>query len=221
MIADPGDHPRSAKPGTPRPGRPRRAEVDEAIVAATRRLLADEGYAGLSIEAVAREAGVGRPTVYRRHPGKAALVAAALGRTLAATNPHPPDSGDAGRDLRVVLTNLVRALTTTDFGPAITEIVSPAARHPDLAELCRAAVDERRELMRAVLRRVEEAGRLRPTDVETAIDLALGAIYFRHLISGASLTDRFVADVVDSIVAPAPATADRAGPTGPRRRTPP
>jgi AcrR family transcriptional regulator len=181
-------------------GRPRSPETDAAIVAATRRLLAEGGYDALSIEAVAREAGVGRPTVYRRHRDKASLVAAAVADTLAAVNPAPPDSGDPADDLRRVLDNLVGALTTTDFGAAITEIVSPSARHPDLAELCRAAVEQRRALMRTVLARAEEAGRLRPPGVETAIDLALGAIYFRLLISGAPLTQRFVADLVDSIV---------------------
>ena len=60
-------------------GRPRRSETDASIRDATRRLLVADGYGDLTIEGVARLAGVGKPTIYRRHPTKAAMVADALG----------------------------------------------------------------------------------------------------------------------------------------------
>lgn len=184
-------------------GRPRRAATDAAITAATRRLLVEVGYSGLTIEAVATTAGVGKPTVYRRHRSKASLVAAALLDTLAAANPVAPDSGDVVADARELLGNLARALRSTDFGRAITEIVSPAAREAELADLFRDASAERRALIHDVLSRAAEQHRLIPTDVDTAIDMALGAIYFRHLISHGPINDSFVDGVVASIVAAA------------------
>ena len=58
----------------PGPGRPRSPEADQAIVDAALVVFAEAGYEGLTIEAVAARAGVGKATVYRRYPGKAELV---------------------------------------------------------------------------------------------------------------------------------------------------
>ncbi|MCB0998112.1 MAG: TetR/AcrR family transcriptional regulator [Acidimicrobiales bacterium] len=185
-----------------RRGRPRRAETDEAVNAATRRLLAEVGYGDLTVEAVAKLAGVGKPTVYRRHGSKAELVAAALLDELRTANPTAPTSGDVAADARELLGNLATLLSTTDFGRAITEIVSPANREAHLADLFDTIVGQRRELIRSVMRRADEQHRLLATDVETAIDLALGAIYFRHLISHDSLDTAFVTAVVASVIAP-------------------
>lgn len=188
-----------------RPGRPRRAEIDEAVLAATRALLVDVGYGELTIEAVARRAGVGKPTVYRRHGSKASLVAAALIGTLDSVNPAPPDTGDVKADVRLLLGNLAEALTTTDFGPAVTDVVSPAARDEELAEVFRAALERRRTVIRLLLERARSQRRLVAQDVETAIDMALGAIYFRHLISHDVIDTAFIEGLVDSIVRPAAA----------------
>ena len=188
----------------PARGRPRRSETDAAVRAATRQLLAEVGYGDLTIEGVAKLAGVGKPTVYRRHGSKASLVAAALLEELEAANPAVPDSGEVAEDARRLLGNLVDLLTTTDFGRGVTEIVSPARRDAELAGLFAAAVEQRRTLIRAVFQRAAEQHRLLARDVETAIDLALGAVYFRHLISGAPLGGAFVVQVVGSLIATEP-----------------
>lgn len=78
-------------------GRPRDPRTDRAIMAATRRLLIRAGYDQVSIEAIAREANVSRPTVYRRWPSKTHLVfdavfdAADVGDVLASTGDFPAD----------------------------------------------------------------------------------------------------------------------------------
>ena len=61
-----------------RPGRPREQRADRAIVAATLEIFAEDGYHGLSMEAVAARAGVSKATIYRRWPGKRDLVFDAL-----------------------------------------------------------------------------------------------------------------------------------------------
>jgi AcrR family transcriptional regulator len=80
-------------------GRPRDPEKDIAVVAATRALLVEAGYQGTTVVAVARRAGVGAPTIYRRWPSKEALVEeAAFGHALPA--PLPVSTGDLRTDLR-------------------------------------------------------------------------------------------------------------------------
>lgn len=181
-------------------GRPRRAETDAAINAATRSMLVEVGYGGLTIEGVARRAEVGKPTVYRRHGSKAALVSAALLDTLEAANPEPPDTGDVNRDTRTLLGNLAALLTSTDFGTALIEIVSPATRDAHLAELFDATVEERRVVIRSLLQRAQDQSRLACEDVETGIDLVLGAIYFRHLLTRGAIDEGFIAEIVDTII---------------------
>ena len=81
------------------PGRPRSAEADEAIERATLELLAAHGYRALSVEQVARVAGVGKATIYRRHRSKEELVAAAVRRLHHALD-VPEDTGSLARGLR-------------------------------------------------------------------------------------------------------------------------
>lgn len=80
-------------------GRPRDPAKDVAVLSATRALLVEEGYQGTTVLAIARRAGVGAPTVYRRWPSKEALVEdAAFGFT--ASVPLPAPTGDLRADLR-------------------------------------------------------------------------------------------------------------------------
>src|SRR5437588_13131394 len=85
-------------------GRPRNADTDSAILAATCELLVDNGYGRLSMEAVAARSGVGKPTLYRRWSSKAALVADAVVAILSADAPAAamalPYTGEVDRDLR-------------------------------------------------------------------------------------------------------------------------
>jgi AcrR family transcriptional regulator len=79
-----------------RPGRPRRADVDAAVRAATVRLVREHGYAGTTLDQVARSAGVAKTTVYRRWDTKADLVLDALVEVLG--EPPVPARGDELRD---------------------------------------------------------------------------------------------------------------------------
>src|SRR5438552_17102095 len=85
------------------PGRPRNEEADREIIAATLRLLPEQGYDRLSMEAVAAEAAVTRATVYRRYATKAQLVCAALSAF--------PDTGSTAgaADVRTFLVALMSA----------------------------------------------------------------------------------------------------------------
>lgn len=161
-------------------GRPRSERADKAIIEATLDLLAAEpGVAGLSIEAVAARAGVGKTTIYRRWPSKDALILDALG---AAKAPLPEPSGASVRD---DLAELARALTDERkrrYAKCFWNVVGSAEKHPELyARYRRDIIEPRRDIVRRVLRRGVEAGELRAgLDVEVAMSMLLGSLTARR-----------------------------------------
>src|SRR5215831_11164328 len=92
-----GTERRPGRPSGPaaRPGRPRSPAADEAILDATVDLLAEQGFLGLSIEAVAARAGVAKTTIYRRWPTKDDLLMDAI---ACLKHAHPEPQGESLRD---------------------------------------------------------------------------------------------------------------------------
>ncbi|MCA9692536.1 MAG: TetR/AcrR family transcriptional regulator [Myxococcales bacterium] len=182
-------------------GRPRSAAADASIAAATLELLVERGYAALTIEAVAERAGVTRPTVYRRHETRAALVTAAVAAAFAQANPAVPDTGAAREDVRLLLRNTIRMLRDTSIGAVVRAVVPELSRDPELRALATNLERERRTLLRAALARGVERGELTlPGGVEVTIDALLGAIYLRLLITGRALSDRLAGELVGVIL---------------------
>ncbi|NKZ07653.1 TetR/AcrR family transcriptional regulator [Actinomadura latina] len=156
-------------------GRPRSERAEKAIIEATLDLLAEEpGVAGLSIEAVAARAGVGKTTIYRRWPSKDALILDALG---AAKAPLPEPSGGSVRE---DLAELARALTDERkrrYSRCFWNVAGSAEKHPELyARYKRDIIEPRRDIVRRVLRRGVDNGELRADlDVEVAMSMLLGS----------------------------------------------
>ncbi|MGX1807434.1 TetR/AcrR family transcriptional regulator [Nocardia sp. NPDC055321] len=168
----------------PARGRPRRPDIDHDIVRATLNILAAQGYSALSLEAVAKAAGVTRPTIYRRWPGKAALVAHALSAGLP---PLPtPDTGDPLADLKSVATDFITAFTESPYAP-IAFVLHAEARHdPDLASQLFASYLEPRALaVHTLIERAQRAGALRPDlSPDLVRDLLFGPLVYRWLVAG-------------------------------------
>ncbi|WP_222272680.1 TetR/AcrR family transcriptional regulator [Modestobacter marinus] len=123
-VSPPGDH----RPG--RGGRPRDPSRDGAIRAAILEVLARSGYSGLTMDAVAAAAGVGKATIYRRWRTKSDLVADAVAQ-LSHTPVEVPDTGSLEGDLR----ELLRWLVDTVNGPiggAIRALLSALSHEPAL-----------------------------------------------------------------------------------------
>ena len=186
-------------PTVRRPGRPRSAEADEAILEAALDLFAKRGYEGLSVEAVAAQAGVSKATIYRRYPSKTDLVIASCQR-LAARVP-PPDTGTLRGDLESIVGNLCRKLRTSVEGRAIAQMVSEMTRNPGLADAHHGFVAERRQRGIDALRRGVERGEVRSDiDVDLAADLVAGPIFYRALVSGGRIDERFARQHVAELV---------------------
>ncbi len=163
-----------------RRGRPRDPEVDAAILAAAARILRERGYAGMSIEAVAAEAGVGKAAIYRRYTSKADLAAATI--AVLRDVDEAPNSDDPRADLVEHLRRLRRALETAGMSMIGTLLVEEG-RTPELLERFRErAIGPNRGLARGILRRARDQGLLREdADLELALDMLAGPLFARHL----------------------------------------
>lgn len=179
-------------------GRPRSAEADRAILAAVLRLLADEGYAGLTMEGVAAAAGVGKTTVYRRYSGKEDMVTAAIAELTA--DEDLPDSGDSRADVLVLLRRFVAARERKQSMQLLGTLFLERDRNPELLRLFRQRVIEpRRGRMLAVLNRGRDRGELRD-DLDAALvaEMMIGA-YFARMLNGLPFPRDWAEAVVDQI----------------------
>jgi AcrR family transcriptional regulator len=168
-----------------RPGRPRRVEVDRAIIAATLDLLVDEGYSALTIEAVAARAAVGKTTVYRRWPSKELLVADALSTVNDELPPMPEDGSVRDRIVAVLEHIRVRGPETFS-GRVMPRMVAYARSHPELYALYTERVLEpRRERFRHLLREGVASGELRgDLDIDVAVTCFVAPMIYTSLVLG-------------------------------------
>ncbi|ODQ93744.1 TetR/AcrR family transcriptional regulator [Mycolicibacterium holsaticum] len=111
-------------------GRPRDPRIDGAVLEATVELLGQTGYAGLSVDAIARRAATSKPAIYRRWPSKAHVVHEAVFPIGAAT--ELPDTGSVGGDVREILRRTVAVLTTPAARAALPGLVGEMAADPTL-----------------------------------------------------------------------------------------
>jgi len=109
-------------------GRPRDARIDDAVLTAAAGLLAEVGYAGLTVAAVADRAGTSRPAVYRRWPSKAHLVHEAAFRD--AVTAGAPPTGSFAEDLRELVRRTAELLTTPVARLAVPGLIAEAATDP-------------------------------------------------------------------------------------------
>jgi AcrR family transcriptional regulator len=193
----------------PRRGRPRSEKARLAILEAAAELLLARGLGAVSMDAVAERAGVSKATIYRWWPTKETLALDALYNEWASASPPPRDTGSLRLDLLSLLRPWVRMAASRPYGRVIAALLTEAQTDPEFAAEYRARfVEPRRDQARAIFRRAIERGEI-PADlkVEVALDLIYGPIYHRLLHGHAPLNDRFVKDVVDSVlggILPAP-----------------
>ncbi len=106
-------------------GRPRDKRIDSAVLRSTVELLAETGYADLSVDAIARRAGTSKPAIYRRWPSKAHLVHEAVFPISDAT--ALPDTGSLAGDVREMVRRTAAVLTTAAARAALPGLVGEMA----------------------------------------------------------------------------------------------
>ena len=157
------------------PGRPRDPSIDGRVLEIARRQLAELGYEGLSLTAVADEAGTTRPALYRRWPGKAELATAAIAALSTADDRAPTD--DPFADLVAELAAFRRGVTRPD-GLSLVGTMLQRNTDPELLRLYRERlVLPRRTRLRAILERAVAAGLLPGGDLDIAVASLTGSFY--------------------------------------------
>ena len=179
-----------------------RETVTQAIRRATLKELARVGYARMSMEAIARRAGVGKAAIYRRWPTKTALVVAvisAVGNEAA----ELPDTGTVRGDIRAVLDANAVLLRRPMTQRILADLMAETRRERLLEAALRAGVQDRRrakgeELLRRAIARRELRADL---DVDLALDLLAAPLYWRIIAMRRSVSPAYLEQLTDMILA--------------------
>ena len=182
-------------------GRPRSTEADAAIVAATLDLFAELGFDGMSIEAVAARAGVGKTTIYRRWPSKQDLVVDAMDSLAAEV--ADPDTGTTRTDLIALLGHALRLITSTKAGDALPRMAAEIATSSPLGRrYVETVLNPRRALVATIIERGIRRGELRADlDARLAVDSVMGPVILRKLMGELQVPpEDFPERLVDSVL---------------------
>ena len=165
-----------------------REDVTEAIRSALFEELAEVGYGRLSIEGVARRAGVGKTAVYRRWSSKLDMVIEMVA-SIAGQSLDLPDTGSLPTDIEMSLMIAAKALRHPLAWKIIPDLMAEAARNPGIAETLHGALTtHQREIGTQLVTRAVKRGELAAeVDPELAVDLVVGPLYWRLAVSRTEL----------------------------------
>ena len=182
-----------------RPGRPPSQAARQAVLDTAYRILIDEGLARLTIERVAAEAGVGKPTIYRTWTNAQDLAMAAFMARPEAEF-AAPRAMSARAAWAVHVASVIRTLAT-NRGRQITLTMASADQDSELAKAFRNQVIlKSREAGRRLIELAVQTGEMRaPADIETVLDMVYGPLFFRLLAGHLPLSPAFAAQLIDTL----------------------
>lgn len=179
-------------------GRPRSETARRGVLAAARKLLAERGLAGLTVEGIAAEAGVGKPTIYRHWPNAHAVAMDAFLEDSEA----PTGEANGGAPLGALRRQLagIAAVFASPAGRSTAAMIAAAQNDSELAKVFRQRFIMRgRETGRALLLQAVEQGAVRADlDMEVALDLVYAPLFFRLLIGHGPLDQEFTDALLDT-----------------------
>lgn len=168
-------------------GRPRDAATDRAILEAGLALFIERGVEGTSMEQIAKNAGVGKPTIYRRWANKEELIAAAMETLIAedvgAASQEAIDTESPYDLVEAAIDRAAATVTTVQYRALVARVFGSAVSHPELmSTYWHRYILPRRRLAAALLARGRELGTVAENiDVDVAIDMMVGAVTYRVL----------------------------------------
>jgi AcrR family transcriptional regulator len=183
----------------PRKGRPRSADADQAILAATRAVLAEHGWGGLTMGDVAVRAGVAKTTLYRRWPSKNDLVVSAV--AVLFDELAMADLGSLRADIEAVVQQFADLLSLPETRAALLALFAEASRDPALRQRVKETIiDPQKHLVRQGRAAAQARGELPPDedqaqaceDVDVIFDTIAGAVEHRMLVSGESASPEWI-----------------------------
>ena len=181
------------------PGRPRSESARRAILGATTELIERSGYGRVTMESIARRAGVSKQTVYRWWPTKAAILLEALNEGAAAISPLR-DTGSFETDLRTFLRSTVAGAGRN--GRLLAALMAEAQFDEDLAEAFRTGfLARRRQVLGELLDRGRNSGELAATaDTDLLVELVFGTLWYRILAQNRPLNRAFADRLTHSVL---------------------
>lgn len=184
-----------------KPGRPRSAQADQAILQAALEEMAAVGYEALTIEAVAARAGVGKTTIYRRWPSKDELIKAAVGVVHIQT--PIPDTGHLRDDVFLMVRNTLEAGIRYPLLPKLFfRALSELRDRPEIfAVLQEQMIGPRFQQLFAMMDHAKERGEMRPDiDPVVALGVIMGPVISLWLLPGIILPAQPPPNLIDQIV---------------------
>jgi AcrR family transcriptional regulator len=178
------------------PGRPRSEESRQSILRSTLKLLKEEGgFADLSIEAIADDANVGKTTVYRWWPTKAALVADAFSAS-ADSELRFQDTGSTQNDISQQMRRLIR-IFQSKRGKVVQALLAGGQSDPELIEAFRERFlwPRRKQAYQTLERGIDRGELPAGCDLDLVLDSLYGPIYMRFLIRHRKLDEKFADDL--------------------------
>lgn len=169
------------------------------VLAAALKVLADEGSAGFSMQAVARRAGASKATVYRHWSSAGALLVDAMDRTF---RPYPPpETGSLEGDVEELLHHQFVLVSGGEFPRLMAAFVDAAERDPTLAGLHAELTRRRRLPLLEVLARAQRSGEIRPdADLELVADLLVAPLFYNRFIAHRPIPDTRPGEVVAHVL---------------------
>ena len=192
-----------AVPEPARRGRPRSTAADAAILEATREVLAETGWTGLTVEGVAARAGVAKTTVYRRFSSRTDLAVAAVAELLASARIEPSD--DAAADIAGSVRAVAAVYSTPEARAAYLAVVAEAGRDDELrAAVERSIIAPARQLVADGLDRAVARGEISRERADERCDLLYdvlaGTLVHRLLVRGDRIDDVFVETLTNVVL---------------------
>jgi len=181
----------------------RRSEAARrAILRAADDLLVELGFAGVTVEGIAARAGVGKQTIYRWWRSKVDVLLDCLLEDSEQELPLP-DTGHIDKDLRLLLRQVSKFLTRSDAGQVLRALLGEVQHDKTIASAFRTRyVRVSRDRDRSILQRAVERGELPESlDLDAALDQLLGPVFYRVLVTGERVDQRFTDDIVARFMA--------------------
>jgi AcrR family transcriptional regulator len=177
-------------------GRPRSEESEEAILAATIQLLSEKSLPDISMEEIARKAGVGKATIYKWWPSKAYVALDAFLRKTNRMVPMP-DTGSVRRDILELIRSLM-VFYKSPAGRIMGQFVAESQNDKEFASLFRERfIKPRREACGVIFDRGVERGEIdQNLDRELLLDLIFGPPIYRMIVRHAPLEDKLADEMV-------------------------
>lgn len=189
------------QPGTQhRLGPQRDPAVDDAVLQATREMLVEVGYGATTIDGVARRAGVGRPSIYRRWPSKAHLVHEAVFPPMELPTMGEDSLADT---VRTIVHGAVRVFAEPVVRAAVPGLMMEMRADPELEQILGGRIEQaaRQRFRQEILKPAGAQGEARPhVDPDVVFDILMGATIVALCIRNEQDLDHLAESLTDLIL---------------------